>query len=189
MAINFSQVKKITIPEGSVKKITDSAGNILWKEQSAEWHTIWEGSKTCSITKSGNDTPVISGADENFAQTVAGTGYAPKIRITFSYSNTNTDPSWTTEFLVNPLLVKPSVSSPFIIEAVNNFLNNTRLLAMRCKYTDNTKANLDVGLWKKRDTDNNRIIFQLNGSSSKDITSYSGNFTLTFTITKIEQYY
>lgn len=30
MAIDFSQVKKIVIPEGSVKKITDSQGNILW---------------------------------------------------------------------------------------------------------------------------------------------------------------
>ena len=45
MAIDFSQVKTITIPEGSVKKITDSNGNILWKEKSAGWHTIWEGNK------------------------------------------------------------------------------------------------------------------------------------------------
>ena len=43
MAIDFSQVKTITIPEGSVKKITDSAGNILWKEKSAEWHIVWSG--------------------------------------------------------------------------------------------------------------------------------------------------
>ena len=43
MAIDFSQVKTITIPEGSVTKITDSNGNILWK--SASWHTIWEGSQ------------------------------------------------------------------------------------------------------------------------------------------------
>ena len=45
MAIDFSQVKTITIPEGSVTKITDSAGNILWKEKTAEWHTVWEGSQ------------------------------------------------------------------------------------------------------------------------------------------------
>lgn len=32
MAINFSQVKTITIPEGSVTKITDSTGNILWAD-------------------------------------------------------------------------------------------------------------------------------------------------------------
>ena len=35
MAIDFSQVKTITIPEGSVKKITDSNGNIIWRSQSA----------------------------------------------------------------------------------------------------------------------------------------------------------
>ena len=45
MAIDFSQVKTITIPEGSVTKITDSTGNILWKEQSAGWRTVWEGSQ------------------------------------------------------------------------------------------------------------------------------------------------
>lgn len=31
MAIDFSQVKTITIPEGSVTKITDSNDNILWQ--------------------------------------------------------------------------------------------------------------------------------------------------------------
>ena len=36
MAIDFSQVKTITIPEGSVKKITDSNGAVLWKEYSPE---------------------------------------------------------------------------------------------------------------------------------------------------------
>ena len=46
MAIDFSKVKTITIPEGSVKKITDSTGNILWKEQPNNWHTIWEGNST-----------------------------------------------------------------------------------------------------------------------------------------------
>lgn len=29
--IDFSTVKGITIPEGSVKKITDSSGNVLWE--------------------------------------------------------------------------------------------------------------------------------------------------------------
>ena len=45
MAIDFSQVKTITIPEGSVTKITDSTGNILWKAQTEGWHTVWEGSQ------------------------------------------------------------------------------------------------------------------------------------------------
>ena len=60
MAIDFSQVKTITIPEGSVTKITDSTGNILWKEKSAEWHTIWEGNVT-----SKNSTSDIEVANLN----------------------------------------------------------------------------------------------------------------------------
>ena len=55
MAIDFSQVKTITIPEGSVTKITDSTGNILWKEKSAEWHTIWEGNVTSKNSTSGKE--------------------------------------------------------------------------------------------------------------------------------------
>ena len=45
MVIDFSQVKAINIPEGSVKKITDSNGAVLWEEKSAGWHTVWEGSQ------------------------------------------------------------------------------------------------------------------------------------------------
>ena len=87
MAIDFSQVKTITIPEGEVTKITDSSGNVLW--QGVGWHTVWEGSKTCSVKVMGSSTPVITGNEDNFAQTVSGTGYTPKIRITFSYSINN----------------------------------------------------------------------------------------------------
>ena len=35
MAIDFSKVKTITIPEGSVKKITDSNGVVLWASETA----------------------------------------------------------------------------------------------------------------------------------------------------------
>ena len=45
MAIDFSQVKTITIPEGSVTKITDSTGNIIWKAQTEGLHTVLEGSQ------------------------------------------------------------------------------------------------------------------------------------------------
>ena len=40
--MNFSQVKAITIPEGSVKSITDSLGRILWKKASPSI-VLWEG--------------------------------------------------------------------------------------------------------------------------------------------------
>ena len=35
MPIDFSQVKTITIPEGSVTKITDSTGVVLWANETA----------------------------------------------------------------------------------------------------------------------------------------------------------
>lgn len=74
MAIDFSQVKTITIPEGSVKKITDSNGNILWKEQSAEWRTIWEGNQKIGY---GGQTNKFVFATEPYSDTL-------KIRVSFS---------------------------------------------------------------------------------------------------------
>ena len=53
MAIDFSKVKTITIPEGSVKKITDSTGNILWKENLVGWHTVFEGFNKTIDSNSG----------------------------------------------------------------------------------------------------------------------------------------
>ena len=42
MAIDFSQVKTITIPEGSVKQIQDSNGNIIWGSESVFPYRILE---------------------------------------------------------------------------------------------------------------------------------------------------
>ena len=75
MAIDFSQVKTITIPEGSVKKITDSTGNILWKEKSAGWHTVWEGNKKIGYRGSTGDKILL--ATEPYSD-------ALKIRVSFS---------------------------------------------------------------------------------------------------------
>ena len=72
MAIDFSQVKTITIPEGSVKKITDSNGNTLW--QGVGWHTVWEGSKKIGY---GGQTGKFVFAKEPHSNTL-------KIRISFS---------------------------------------------------------------------------------------------------------
>ena len=74
MSIDFSKVKTITIPEGSVKKITDSNGNILWKEKSAEWHTIWEGNK--KIGYGGYNGSEFLFATEPYSETL-------KLRISF----------------------------------------------------------------------------------------------------------
>ena len=194
MAIDFSQVKTITIPEGSVKKITDSTGNILWQGggQSEGWHTIWEGSKTCSLTKSGTNTPVVSGEIPSLVHTAYGTGYTPKIRITFSYSNTNTDHNnWKNKFMVNNS-AQTTISSPLTIDAVKDAslaVLAVNVCIISCGSSDN-KVNIGVGLKKKRDTENNNSVFSLGRLvAGNNINSYDGNFTITFTITKIEQYY
>ena len=61
-----------------------------------------------------------------------------------------------------------------------------------CGSSDN-KVSLGVGLRKTRDTENNSCIFSLEklttAASGADIKAYSGNFTVAFTVTKIEQYY
>ena len=188
MAIDFSQVKTITIPEGSVTKITDSTGNTLW--QGVGWHTIWEGSKTCSVSAKGTTAPVLKGAEDNFARTLSGTGYTPKIRITFSYSRTNnSSPKFENAFIVNSKWKYSNESeqtSPITIEAVYDSTNSVNLCAPAC---DQGSAYGYAGLRKQRDTENNRIIFNMYPNVSNNVTSYSGNFTITFTVTKIEQYY
>ena len=193
MSIDFSQVKTITIPEGSVTKITDSNGNILWKENIESWHTIWEGSRTITITKSGTNKPVVSGKVQNIAQTAIGTGTQPQLRITFSYSNTNTDPNWWTEFNINGSWKPESdVSSPVILKLTS--LLGINICCFGCRHKDgDTTADVYIGLRKKfslgTSNPNNNITINLEGYSSSNNTSYSGDFTLTFTVTKIEQYY
>lgn len=192
MAIDFSQVTTITIPEGSVTKITDSNGNTLWQAggQSEGWHTIWEGDKTCSLTRSGNAEPVISGTEQNFAHTVNGTGKTPKIRITFSYSNTNTDyNNWKNEFYINGSEQTTTISSPVTIEAVKDFVwLSTSLCFASCRSSDD-KATFGAGLKSKYNKTNNSINISLSTQFTTNTSSYNSNFTVTFTVTKIEQYY
>ena len=186
MAIDFSQVKTITIPEGSVTKITDSNGNTLW--QGVGWHTIWEGNKTCSVKVINNNTAVISGNENNFAQTVAGTGYTPKIRITFSYSITNHNNSVLDIFYLNNVSSTTFQSSPITIDKVRNTSNNKMCGAgvAPSNYASYARA----ALISKKDTINNRLNFNLVATDEGlGPGNYGVNVTITFTVTKIEQYY
>ena len=195
MSIDFSQVKTITIPEGSVTKITDSTGNILWQSggQSEGWHTIWEGNKTITLTKSGTNAPEFSGQVVNLAQTAIGTGTTPKLRITFSYSITENDPNWSSGFYINdgPLEPESHVSSPVDIGSLAKLGSN--ICSVGCKYNSDSNIILSIGLRKKFSwggNTNNNITINLTwfkGNNNADSTS--GDFTLTFTVTKIEQYY
>ena len=62
------------LPAESVLFFTDSTGNILWKEKSAEWHTVWEGRK-----KFGYD-----GQESNLVLATVPYSESIKIRVTFS---------------------------------------------------------------------------------------------------------
>ena len=73
MAMSFTQVKTITIPEGSVKKIADSNGNTLWK--GVGWHTVWEGNQ--KIGHGGWTGSEYLFATEHYSN-------ALKIRVSFS---------------------------------------------------------------------------------------------------------
>ena len=69
--MNFNQVKAITIPEGSVKSITDSLGRILWKKSSSI--VLWEGDWAVTDYSISPDLTL----------TLPNSG-AVKLRITFS---------------------------------------------------------------------------------------------------------
>ena len=85
-----------------------------------------------------------------------------------------------------------AVLSPFITELSSPIATN--ICCVCCQHKDGD-SNVDVfiGVRKKfsfgSSNPNNNITINLSGYSSPNNTSYSGDFTLTFTVTKIEQYY
>ena len=185
MAIDFSQVKTITIPEGSVTKITDSTGAVLWQVESGSWHTVWEGSKTCYATNA-----TTSGIAINFAQTATGTGYTPKLRITFSLTvvdSSSPSNKGLIRYYINNNTGTTAPISPIIVDALNEPSSTTVLLGGYIFY-NNYNYSIYVGLWTTKDTANNRISFSLQADFNQpSFTPYKGKVTMT--ITKIEQYY
>ena len=181
MPIDFSKVKTITIPEGSVKKITDSTGAVLWKAKTAEWHTVWEGSKTIKASADRD----ITGAISNFASTANGTGFTPHLRITFLF-NTGITSDTNLKYYNNsrtPETQRPS--SPLEIESVvadDNMIVLGRYQNYPYEFT------VTALLVKYNDTSNNKISFSLSGECSGRY-SHSSSYYVSMTITKIEQYY
>lgn len=184
MSIDFSQVKTITIPEGSVKKITDSTGAVLWQGESGSWQTIWEGSKTCYATDAST-----SGIAINFAQTAIGTGYTPKLRITFSLTVVDSSSSSNKgliRYYINSNSGTAAPESPLIVDSLTEPSSTTVLLGGYIYY-NNYNYNIYAGLWATKDTANNRISFALQADYRQpSFSPYDGKVTLK--ITKIEQY-
>ena len=76
MAIDFSQVKTITIPESEITRITDASGNVLW--QRLGWNTVWEGSKKIGY-----------GGYEGFEFLFGTAPYSDSLKLRISFSELN----------------------------------------------------------------------------------------------------
>ena len=182
MAIDFSQVKTITIPEGSVKKITDSNGNILWKENLVGWHTVWEG----SFSKTWN-----ANTKNDFANicTLIATDKPTKLRITGSINNTFYNPiidlTWigeskeTLQFPSLPLAINKETTQIDQLPPTGSI----NILTCKCsRYRFSDKPYFYFYLNIK----NSNILFS--NAPTGDYLDNSG-YTVTLNITKVEQYY
>ena len=164
MAIDFSQVKTITIPEGSVKKITDSAGNTLW--QGSGWHTVWEGSK--KIGYGGWKGSEYLFATEPYSN-------ALKIRVSFSslYAWKPSDDSGYDNY-------KPSdKKSPVTYDSISS--NRTTLIE---SYVRNSSRSANYGAYLYYNKNNGKIYGSVGHSNDSD-GGYARSYIV---ITKIEVY-
>ena len=178
MAIDFSQVKTITIPEGSVKKITDSAGNTLW--QGVGWHTIFEGNFSETIN-SNSGRPTINICD------LVDCDAPLKLRITGSINTTIYEPSGTFKWIgeseqqISDSTIPLNINKEFTL--TNSGIPASKLLVIlnfECysyRY-DNIKIDFSLPIISNSKT----LKFNIITNSLEDC-------TLTLNITKIEQYY
>ena len=180
MAIDFSQVKTITIPEGSVKKITDSTGAVLWKENLVGWHTIFEGNFSKTIN-SNSGRPTINICDLVNCE-------APlKLKITGSINTTIYNPRGTFTWIGES---SQSISNSTIplninkeITATNSGIPPSDLLFI-----------LDFNCYRYRYEDTKVAFFIDVRSNSKTLLfniyiNKLDSYELTLNITKVEQYY
>ena len=188
MSIDFSQVKTITIPEGSVKKITDSTGNILWKK-GPSWHTVFEGnwSRTwdkntkyehiyiCALSPTDKDNPKptklrITGSINN-------TFYNPVIDFTWTGENKETF-----ELPTLPLAINKETTQidQVIPPPIGHNIDILKCECSRWRYSAGEpyyEFIIDI-----RTETNMLDVFSTPGTHLKD-------YTVTFNITKVEQYY
>ena len=162
MAIDFSQVKTITIPEGSVKKITDSTGNTLW--QGAGWHTIWEGNQKIGYGGWTGDEYLF--ATEPYSN-------ALKIRVSFSSLYTWKSSGDDGHYTYTPSNEKSPVT-------YNSISSNINTLVEAGTYNSTRNASYDAYLYYNK---NNGKIY---GKTSEY--NAGGNARAYIVITKIEVY-
>ena len=178
MAIDFSQVKTITIPEGSVTKITDSTGIVLWEKYSPEWHTIWEGNKNIIANNYS-----ISGTSNNFCQTAENTGNSPLLRITYTRLSGKASSPSVIKYFNNSTSNSPNTTSK-PTSPVTITLNSADTVYVLGVYSQTTYVGVNMVYLVKTNNGASRCYLSLKGDYIAGPSA-----TSELTITKIEQYY
>lgn len=175
MAIDFSKVQLITIPEGDVKSIS-SGGTTLWDSNGKSWHTRWSGSETIHVTANSSQ-----GSAYHFATTYAGTGTNPILRITFEFLNPRLWPNVTPQFYLNSLdsIGDTMPTSPAVFKRTSPYL-----VGVKFGSGNYTGAMISTD----NDTANNRLYITLNYFAGGNM-DLRPNGTVQLRVTKIEQYY
>ena len=183
MAIDFSQVKTITIPEGSVTKITDSNGNTLW--QGVGWHTVFEGNWSKTIN-SNSGRPVINICD------LVDCDAPLKFRITGSIDTTIPNPTGKFTWIDGSVENFNKATPPIIINKEITVSNSgipasefLPILISECYkyYTEDIK----IIFYIQVNSDSKTLQFNIIVNKLKNNSGLKCEFTLN--ITKIEQYY
>lgn len=175
MAIDFSKVQLITIPEGDVKSIS-SGGTTLWDSGGKRWHTLWSGLKQINVTTNSSQ-----GSAYHFTTTHANSGTNPILRITFEFPLPSLWPDTTPQFYLNSTtsIGDTMPTSPAVFKTTSPYL-----VGLQFGSVDYFGALLSTD----NDTTNNRLYITLNliagGSPSR---RPAGDVILR--VTKIEQYY
>lgn len=179
MAIDFSQVKTITIPEGSVNKITDSNGNVLW--QGAGWHTVFEGSFSKTInSNSGRPTINICNLVDCEAPL--------KLRITGSINTDIHNPkvkfTWLGESEQDQWLddsTLKNINKEITVEDTGINASSV-IVILKCKCYRWRFENTYINFYLKVNKNNNVLNFDALDNKLEE-------YSFTLNITKVEQYY
>lgn len=182
---DLSTAKSIAIPEGNVKSISVN-GVTIWQKQAGRWVTIWEGTKTIT-----NYRGSITGTSSNFAQTTAGTGTTPTLRITFSNISA-TGPSVGSaaiSYSVNGASYSTKPTSP--VEFTARSGSNVTLLG--AGGSSGSSYPIDSSIYntvflQKVNQSTSHVVFSLGGYTHVGSDAPGNTFNATMTITKIEQY-
>ena len=146
------------------------------------WSTLWSGSTTIKMSSSGT----ASGASNNFASTVSGTGYRPQLRLTFSSMSTaSSEGDATGKYWNNNSTTTTKPTSPLSISQVANSDNAKLLGVYNASLVGTTSKRSAVYLKATRYSTNNNLRFSLVAEKNSDGAYSEAKFTLT----KIEQYY